>query len=313
MKDKLPIDPKVVDECHSNTITLIEELVKITGCSPGDSVFDDEGFGAEESLWDSVVAPSKTRVNSVRKDDLVGWVERVGKLLIEKVYPIMKKQGEAERRCLAAEKKLVERQEELLSSQRALVEAQAQLVKLQAQLLEKREAAITSVKTTAQEEMRSFASVLKKGCDTALAPQRIQRAVAAASKAEDRSCNIIVYGLPDNAEGNEDLLPELWTTLTEKPLVKSAQRLGRFSEGQTRPLRISLASRETQSCVLSKKTRLRQSEVFSRVYISPDLTPEERVARGILVKQLKEKKEQCPGMSFRIKGGEVVEVPSGAQ
>ena len=47
--------------------------------------------------------------------------------------------------------------------------------------------------------------------------------------------------------------------------------------------------------------------------ISSDLTPEEKVARGVLVKQLKEKKEQCPGKSFRIKGGEVVEVPSGAQ
>ena len=212
-----------------------------------------------------------------------------------------------------AERKLLERQEELLSSQRALVEAQAQLVKLQAQLLEKREAAITSVQNTAQEEMKSFASVLQKGCDKALAPHRIQKAVAAASTAEDRSCNLIVYGLPDSADGNEDHLPELWTILAEKPAVKCAQRLGRFTEGHTRPLRISLASREMQSCLLSKKTRLRQSEGYSRVYISPDLTPEERVARGLLVKQLKEKKEQFPEKVFRIKGGEVVEVPSGAQ
>eukprot|EP00116_Pleurobrachia_bachei_P009589 sb/3469851/ len=65
-----------------------------------------------------------------------------------------------------------------------------------------------------------------------------------------------------------------------------------------------------QSGVLGKKSRLRQSDLFSRVYISPDLTAEERVARGILVRKLKEEKERSPGKSFRIKGGEVVEIRS---
>ena len=72
-------------------------------------------------------------------------------------------------------------------------------------------------------------------------------------------------------------------------------------------MKISLASKEMQSCILGKKTRLRESEVFSRVYISPDLTSEERVARAVLVKK------RSPGKSFRIKGGEVVEVSSGTQ
>ena len=52
---------------------------------------------------------------------------------------------------------------------------------------------------------------------------------------------------------------------------------------------------------------------LSRVYISPDLTSEERAARGVLVKKLKEEKEKSPEKSFRIKGGEVVEVFSKTQ
>ena len=105
----------------------------------------------------------------------------------------------------------------------------------------------------------------------------------------------------------------MWSELSEKPFVKCAQRLGRYSEDQSRPLKISLATRETQLLILRKKTKLRDSEVFGRVYISPDLTPEEREARGILVKEMKERKTQNPGKSFVIRGREVVEVSSERQ
>ena len=164
---------------------------------------------------------------------------------------------------------------------------------------------IVDVQIAAKEEINSFSSVLKKECETALAPNRIQKAVAAAS--EDRTCNIVIHGLTDSPGENEELLPELWTALGVKPLVKRTQRLGKFSAGQTRPLKLTLRSKEVQSGILGKKTRLRQSDEFSRVYISPDLTAEERVARGILVKKLKEEKERNPGKLLRIKAGEVVE------
>ena len=300
-----------LENVHVETVELIEALMAMAGTRPSTGVFSGEYNGAEESLWDSLSTPSKYKIEKVSQKDLVEWVEMAGRLLIERVYPVMKSQYSVAKKCSEVEKKLMERQEELISAQRALVGAQAQLVKLQEQLLEKREQVITDVKTTAKEEMRSFSTVLEKECKTSLAPQRIQRAVAAAS--EDRSCNIVIYGLTDSPGDKEELLPELWTTLAEKPLVKSAQRLGRFIAGQTRPMKISLASKEMQSCILSKKTRLRESELFSRVYISPDLTSEERVARAVLVKKLKEEKERSPGKSFRIKGGEVVEVSSGTQ
>ena len=150
--------------------------------------------------------------------------------------------------------------------------------------------------------------MLKKGCDTALAPHRIQKAVAAAS--EDRTCTIIVHGLEDSPGSSEELLSELWSELEEKPVVKNTQRFGTYIEGRSRPLKISLSSRDMQLNVLRKKASLRASEKFSRVYISPDLTPEERKIRGGLVRKLKEMKEQNPGKNYRIQRGEVVEVPA---
>eukprot|EP00116_Pleurobrachia_bachei_P006573 sb/3466835/ len=307
----LPLNDIELENVHVETVQLVESLTSLAGTRPSTGVFSGEYNGAEESLWDSLSTPSRYKIEKISQKDLVEWVEMAGRLLIERVYPVMRSQYSVAKKCSELEKKFMERQEELIAAQRALVGAQAQLVKLQEQLLEKREEVITDVKTAAKEEMRSFSTVLKKECETSLAPQRIQRAVAAAS--EDRSCNIVIYGLTDSPGDKEELLPELWTTLEEQPLVKSSQRLGRFTAGQTRPLKISLRSREMQLCILGKKTRLRQSDLFSRVYISPDLTAEERVARGILVRKLKEEKERSPGKSFRIKGGEVVEVSSGTQ
>ena len=64
-----------------------------------------------------------------------------------------------------------------------------------------------------------------------------------------------------------------------------------------------------QFCILRKKAKLRESEAFSKVYISPDLSSEERKARGELVKKLKEAKGQNPEKNYRIQRGVVVEVP----
>ena len=324
MKDPAPIRDEVLQEIHKEFIGSMINLMGMSGSRPKayDIRSDYYEFDAtcDESLWDSVPVPTRSKIASVRKDDLVDWVVGVGTHIIKYVYPMMKKQysvdrryDENEKKFLKYQEKFVEYQEEMISSQRALVEAQAQLVKLQAQLLEKREEAIANVQNTAKEEMKSFASVLQKGCATALAPHRIQRAVVAATSAEDRSSNLIVYGLPDSPGSDEALLPELWTALEEKPAVKSAQRLGRISDGHNRPLKISLASRETLMSILRKKTQLKDSEVFSRVYLSPDLTPEEREARGTLVKELKKHREENPGKKFKISGGKVLEVSPGTQ
>ena len=308
-----PISQENVEDVHLETLILIEELIEAADARPKTDPFQSEKRcgPAEESFWDMLSPPPKYKLDKMHKADLVTWVEKASKMLIERLYPVMRVQLPVSRRCSEIEKKYMERQEDLISAQKALVGAQEQLLKLQEQLLEKREDVIVDVQIAAKEEISSFSSVLKRECETALAPSRIQKAVSAASEA--RSCNIIIHGLTDSPGDSEELLEELWTTLEVKPLVKNAQRLGRFSADQTRPLKLTLRNKEAQSGILNKKSRLRQSDSFSRVYISPDLTAEERVARGILVKKLKEEKERSPGKQFRIKAGKVVEVSSETQ
>ena len=306
--EKLSFD--VYDSLRHDMVGLAEDIFFLAGIKKQEIIGSEYSDVEELGLWDDLSAPSKSKINSINKVDLVDWVTRASKLFIERAYPAMKKTFVAAKRCGEMEMKCFAHQEEVISTQRALVAAQAELLKLQAQLLEKREEVITDVQTAAKEEILSFSSVLKEQCDTALAPHRIERAVAkaAVTVAEDRTCNIVVYGLKDSPGAAEEQLSEMWSELSEKPFVKCAQRLGRYSEDRSRPLKITFSTRETQLQILRKKTKLRDSEVFGRVYISPDLTPEEREARGILVKELKERKAQNPGKSYVIRGREVVEV-----
>ena len=207
------------------------------------------------------------------------------------------------------ERKVLDSQEELISSQRALLEAQDQLVKLQCQLLEKRDKEITAVQSTAEEEIKTFASVIQKGCDTALAPKRIRTAISSAT--EDRVSNLIVHGLDDfRSENNLDLginvrnlIESMGENTTE---VWGIERIGRYREGIDRAVKLRLSGRNFRDRILSKKSGLKTSEDFKHVYISHDRSPEEREERWKLISELKERKEAEPGKTFGIRGDKVV-------
>ena len=139
---------------------------------------------------------------------------------------------------------------------RDLVAAQEELLKIQRQLLEKREVDGTR-RSTAQEEMKSFASVLEKECASALAPKKIQSAIVAAS--EDRGCNIIIHGLEESRNSGVELetqIKSLLFELEETQNVKSAERLGRQSL-TARPVKVVLENRDAQMSILSKKSDLK--------------------------------------------------------
>ena len=61
--------------------------------------------------------------------------------------------------------------------------------------------------------------------------------------------------------------------------------------------------------ILSKKTRLKRSDKFDKVYISPDRTLEERNERRQLVDRLKDMVQSSPGKHYFIRGKEVIEAP----
>eukprot|EP00116_Pleurobrachia_bachei_P011356 sb/3471618/ len=178
---------------------------------------------------------------------------------------------------------------------------------MQRQLLEKRETEIAAVQTTAQEEMKSFAVVVKKECATALAPKKIQSALVAAS--DDRDCNIIIHGLEELNDKSDELetqVKSIFAELEEAPVVTSLVRLGKQSE-TARPVKVVLRNRDAQKSILSKKSQLRGTEKYDKVYISPDRTPEERSARKQMVERLKQMAKRYPDKHYIIRGNEVVE------
>eukprot|EP00116_Pleurobrachia_bachei_P012780 sb/3473042/ len=157
---------------------------------------------------------------------------------------------------------------------------------------------------------------MAKECDTALAPQRIRTAISSAT--EDKLCNLVGYGLEDSKEEQEsDLKTKMGHMMKscefEMTEIKSCYRLGRFVDGTNRPVKLVFKNSDTRRYVLENKSRLRRSEIFGRVYLAPDRTPEERAARRTLVKELKGKRAEFPERTFFIRGGKVEESVIGAQ
>ena len=122
---------------------------------------------------------------------------------------------------------------------------------LQCELLEKRDKEITAVRSTAEEEIKTFSSVLKKRCDTALAPKRISTAISSAT--EDRMRNVLVHGLSDckSKNNNNDLEIEvrrLFNYMGECTTnVWGIERLGRYKEGTDRPVGRALRSQPRET------------------------------------------------------------------
>eukprot|EP00116_Pleurobrachia_bachei_P010520 sb/3470782/ len=178
---------------------------------------------------------------------------------------------------------------ELIRAQRDLVAAQEELINIQRQLLEKREVEITAVQSTAQQEMKSFISVLKDECASALVPKKIQSAIVAASEPQ----NLRTVGLTSSSMAWKSQQTVAWSLNLKLSLfllslksqnVKSVERLGRQSL-TARPVKVVLKSRDAQMSILRNEMR-RQ-----------------------LVDRLKEMAQRSPGKHYFIRGKDVVESP----
>ena len=213
--------------------------------------------------------------------------------------------------------KLDAAQLELLECHRKMSTLQDEVSALKDSIIEMKdsqlERSMTAVQTVVKEEMSSYSSVLqsaattvKQSCESALAPTKLRAALASASS--DRSSNLILYGLPETTDSSDiDQVKDIFQHLEEAPVLSGVERLGRRTEERVRPVRVVLRSRDIARTVLGKSARLRESELYKTVYISPDRTFEERDERRELVKVLKEKREREPEKEWRIKSGSVVE------
>ena len=90
-------------------------------------------------------------------------------------------------------------------------------------------------------------------------------------------------------------------------LFRSVSRVGR-GPGTGRPVKISGHSSSSMQQILMKSGKLKKLDRFTTVYICPDRSPEERVARKQLVVDLKKAISNSPTQHHFIRGGKVVTV-----
>ena len=135
----------------------------------------------------------------------------------------------------------------------------------------------------------------------------IRTAVKEVMNVEDRRKNIILFGLEENGENASlvDMVEGVLFDTDVKPVLGSVIRLGQKSE-TCRPVKVSFKSSDTIHMVLKESPKLKSSAKFSKVFISIDRTPEQRVKQKENVCEMKEKIRADASKHWKISKGEVV-------
>ena len=199
-----------------------------------------------------------------------------------------------------------------------VIERQETIIKLQSDLLacknEQLESLQTSVKSSVGESVKaeflSYSSALQANSAELQKPvstDMIKTVVQTVVQEEDRSKNLIIFGLPEqnNEELNKEVC-EVLQTIGEKPRIE-AWRIGRQRfEKKIRPVTVTAACSTVISQILAKSRRLQSSEKFKTVFISPDRSPEQRAKQRELVKEIKTLVSEQPDKVHFIRNGTII-------
>jgi ribosomal protein L9 len=199
-----------------------------------------------------------------------------------------------------------------------LVELQREVIRLQKEVIQLKEelhsAEKSAFSTTMRKELKSYSAVLSQNCAAAVAPRRLQTALKKATTPvepeTDRSKNIMVFGLPeaDNEEetATREAVMKVLAHLEVSPSVTSSVRVGTKTSVRPRPIKVSVEKREDLLILLKKARLLRQTSSFRTVYLSPDLTKEEREDSTRLYKTVKQLRLDNPGRKYWVRGGSIM-------
>lgn len=129
----------------------------------------------------------------------------------------------------------------------------------------------------------------------------------------NRRTNLIVRGLPELQTGSlverkahdQEKVRELLHFLSQDPSVAGANvtRIGRLRPNGHRLIKLEVSSEGTKRDLLRGAKRLKTSPSFAKVYISPDLTPQQQQIQKQLQQQLKVRREN--GEDVFIRSGRV--------
>ena len=164
------------------------------------------------------------------------------------------------------------------------IEVQKKLISIQTDQID-------TVQKTVQKEMKSWADVARKNVTQSkvLTTKTVKEAVKAANEEEERSKNLIIYGVAEGEEGGWD---DIYRTDTLHEIVKSVHgatvadgsipdtmnvyRLGDKISDRTRPIKVEFRSSSDVDNILKNAYKLKANSDLKSVYLSPDRTKEQR-------------------------------------
>ena len=120
----------------------------------------------------------------------------------------------------------------------------------------------------------------------------MKKVVKSVVEEEDRSRNVVIFGLPEKKEENiEERVQEVFKEIGLKPTLQ-ASRVGKTSS--KRPIKVSLSISSAVREVLCQVKKFRLAATFSKVYVRPDRFEEERSKDRLLVQELFKKRQAEP-------------------
>ena len=213
------------------------------------------------------------------------------------------------------------------------INCQASVIKLQEELLASKDEQLgalqTSVKSAVEStvnsavqdsvktEFKSYSEAAQANLQTpntsassALNEAALINVVKNVVEEEDRSRNLMVFGLPED-DGEDKQLDSRVSAVFEKIGVKpriESSRLGVKSSKSPRPIKVELSSSTVARQILLKAKNLRLSQEHKSIFVVPDRSIEQRARHKELVIDLKKRKAEDTSKRHYIKGGEICSV-----
>jgi hypothetical protein len=94
--------------------------------------------------------------------------------------------------------------------------------------------------------------------------------------------------------------------------IEEVQRIGRYTEGKIRPLRVKIKTFEARNEVLKRARDLKGLNEFKSIFIAPDLTRKQQEVDKDLRDKVKKFREEGHS-NVRIKQGKVIKNEEGQQ
>ena len=203
-------------------------------------------------------------------------------------------------------------QHRLIESQKQVISVQAELSDCKTELLDTlKETVKSSVVDSVKAEFQTYSSIVENSQprEQVISSETLETVVKHVVKEEDRSRNIVVFGLTeDNDSELTDVVSEVFQNIGQKPKIVEACRIGSKSNSGAavaRPVKVKLSSSIVVDQLVANARNLRKVSKFKTVFVCPDRSPEQRQTQRDLVNEMKERASKETGKIFFIKAGKI--------